>query len=104
MKTNNQILSLVILVLKVSLVGTFILTNHQLLFAQVMPDGIPEINKLAKWSDITTPKIANSQIFDNGTNIGIGTIVPASKLTIQIGNYVDYTTLLSDIGVVASDI
>ena len=39
-------------------------------------------NYMPKWNGTT---LANGQIFDNGTNIGIGTNVPASKLHI-VGN------------------
>ena len=40
-------------------------------------------NYLAKWSNGNT--VANSQIFDNGTNVGIGTTSPSGKLTVYGG-------------------
>lgn len=44
-------------------------------------DGTGTANYLAKWSDADT--ITNSQLFDNGTNIGIGTTSPANKIHIR---------------------
>ncbi len=38
-------------------------------------------NYISKWS--ASGVLANSQIFDNGTNVGIGTASPANKLTIS---------------------
>jgi hypothetical protein len=38
------------------------------------------LNYLSKFTGATS--IGNSQIYDNGTNVGIGTISPASKLTV----------------------
>ncbi len=38
-------------------------------------------NVLAKWD--ATADITNSQIFDNGTNVGIGTATPAAKLDVK---------------------
>jgi hypothetical protein len=46
-------------------------------------------NYLAKWSG--TSAITNSQIFDNGTNVGIGTALPTSKLHV-IGNELRFST------------
>jgi hypothetical protein len=43
-------------------------------------DGTGTANYVAKWSDTDT--ITNSQIFDNGTNVGIGTATPAAKLDV----------------------
>jgi len=47
--------------------------------------GTGTLNTVAKWTpDGTT--IGNSQIFDNGTNVGVGTITPTSKFTVAAGN------------------
>jgi hypothetical protein len=43
-------------------------------------DGTGTANYVAKWSDADT--IANSQLFDNGTNVGIGTTSPNAKLQV----------------------
>lgn len=43
-------------------------------------DGTGTANYLAKWSDIDT--ITDSVVYDNGTNVGIGTSSPATKLHI----------------------
>jgi hypothetical protein len=43
-------------------------------------DGTGTANYIAKWSDADT--IANSQLFDNGTNVGIGTTSPNAKLQV----------------------
>jgi hypothetical protein len=43
-------------------------------------DGTGSTNFIAKWSDVDT--ITNSQIFDNGTNVGIGTTTPSNKLQV----------------------
>jgi hypothetical protein len=43
-------------------------------------DGNGTANYVTKWSDADT--ITNSQIFDNGTNVGIGTATPSSKLDV----------------------
>jgi hypothetical protein len=44
-------------------------------------DGTGTANYVAKWSDTDT--IANSQIFDNGTNVGINNTTPKTKLDIN---------------------
>ena len=44
-------------------------------------DGSGSGNYLAKWAD--SDSITNSQIFDNGTNVGIGTLSPTSKLSVS---------------------
>jgi hypothetical protein len=44
-------------------------------------DGTGTTNYVAKWSDADT--ITNSQIFDNGTNVGIGTALPSVKLDVN---------------------
>jgi hypothetical protein len=44
-------------------------------------DGTGTANYVAKWSDTDT--IANSQIFDNGTNVGINNATPKTKLDIN---------------------
>jgi hypothetical protein len=50
-------------------------------------DGTGTANYVAKWSDTDT--ITNSQLFDNGTNVGIGTNSPNAsyKLTISGSTY-----------------
>lgn len=45
--------------------------------------GSGTINYLSKWSSTTALTI--SQLFDNGTNVGIGTALPTSKLHIAAG-------------------
>ncbi|MCX6199755.1 MAG: tail fiber domain-containing protein [Bacteroidetes bacterium] len=40
-------------------------------------------NFVNKWTGTTPPTICNSIIFDNGTNAGIGTTVPAAKLDVE---------------------
>lgn len=52
-------------------------------------DGTGTTNYVPKWSDSDT--LANSLIFDNGTNVGIGTASPTSKLTIDSGD-IAFTT------------
>jgi hypothetical protein len=44
-------------------------------------DGTGTVNYVAKWSDADT--ITNSIIYDNGTNVGIGTTTPAFPLTVN---------------------
>ena len=41
-------------------------------------------NYVSKWSSSTS--LTDSIIYDNGSNVGIGTIIPGGKLTIQTGN------------------
>ena len=41
-------------------------------------DGTGTANYLSKWLDANT--ITNSLVYDNGTNVGIGTTTPAEKL------------------------
>ena len=47
-------------------------------------DGTGTTNYLAKWSDTDT--ITNSVIYDNGTNVGIGTTSPSTKLQVDGGD------------------
>ena len=44
-------------------------------------DGTGTANYLSKWADADT--ITNSIIYDNGTNVGIGTATPNNKLTVN---------------------
>ena len=44
-------------------------------------DGSGTVNYVSKWSDANT--LANSLIFDNGTNVGIGNNAPVSKLDVS---------------------
>jgi hypothetical protein len=44
-------------------------------------DGTGTANYVAKWSDTDT--ITNSVIYDNGTNVGIGTTSPSAKLDVN---------------------
>ena len=44
-------------------------------------DGTGTANYVAKWSDTDT--ITNSVIYDNGTNVGIGTTSPAARLEVK---------------------
>jgi hypothetical protein len=54
-------------------------------------DGSGTTNYVAKWTDTDT--IGDSQIFDNGTNVGIGTASPAHKVDVDGGVYADYFQL-----------
>lgn len=45
--------------------------------------GSGSTNYISKWTGATS--LGNSQIYDNGANVGIGTASPASKLTIGSG-------------------
>jgi hypothetical protein len=52
--------------------------------------GSGTLNYIPKW----TPSgivVGNSQIFDNGTNVGIGTVLPTAKFNVEGGN--DVTSL-----------
>ena len=40
-------------------------------------------NYLTKWTNSGTKEIGNSQIYDNGTNVGIGTGAPTAKLDVS---------------------
>jgi hypothetical protein len=59
-------------------------------------DGSGNENYVAKWAD--GDSITNSTIYDNGTNVGIGTSSPNSKLTINggINNVWSYSTATTD--------
>jgi len=54
-------------------------------------DGSGTTNYVAKWTDTDT--IGDSQIFDNGTNVGIGTASPAHKVDVDGGVFADYFQL-----------
>jgi hypothetical protein len=47
-----------------------------------LPAGSGTTNYLAKWTP-TDSALGNSQLFDNGTNVGIGTNVPQSKFEVR---------------------
>jgi len=47
-------------------------------------DGAGTTNYVSKWSDSNT--LANSIVYDNGTNVGIGTATPTNKLEVAGGN------------------
>jgi hypothetical protein len=49
-------------------------------------DGVGSSNYLSKWSDSDT--LTNSIIYDNGTNVGIGTSSPSALLNVESGNIV----------------
>lgn len=55
------------------------------------------LNYVAKFVSNRNMTIGNSSIFDNG-NVGIGTIKPSAKLTIQDGNYFPQLYILNNIG------
>lgn len=56
-------------------------------------DGSGTTNYIPKWQDANT--LTNSLIFDNGTNVGIGTATPQYRLSVQAAN-------LSMIGIIDS--
>ncbi len=47
--------------------------------------GSGTLNYLSKFTGTSPVTIGNSQMFDNGTNVGIGTANPATKLEVQGG-------------------
>ena len=47
----------------------------------VLGGGTGTVNYLTKWVDPTT--IGDSQVFDNGTNVGVGTTTPTQKLDVS---------------------
>jgi hypothetical protein len=54
-------------------------------------DGTGTANYVAKWSDADT--ITNSVIYDNGTNVGIGTTSPGAKLDVSADILVNGLTI-----------
>ena len=60
---------------------TVVSTGSMTPTAEVNGSGIT--NYVAKWSDADT--ITNSVIYDNGTNVGIGTTSPGNKLEVNSG-------------------
>jgi hypothetical protein len=46
-------------------------------------DGGGTTNYISKWTDSNT--VSSSQVFDNGTNVGIGTTTPNARLTVSGG-------------------
>lgn len=48
------------------------------------PSGSGTTNYVSKWT--SSSALGNSQIFDNGTNVGIGTATPAAKLDVSADN------------------
>ncbi|MCC6290698.1 tail fiber domain-containing protein, partial [Candidatus Nomurabacteria bacterium] len=52
--------------------------------------GAGTIDYLAKWATGTT--LGNSQIFDNGTNVGVGTATAAAKFQVQANSGRQFTT------------
>ncbi|HRG92224.1 MAG TPA: hypothetical protein PLZ10_04705, partial [Chitinophagaceae bacterium] len=46
--------------------------------------GSGTLNFVPKWTPVGT-NLANSQLFDDGTNVGIGTTLPSHKFTVQHG-------------------
>jgi len=61
--------------------------------------GAGTANYVAKFNDTTT--LGDSQIFDNGTNVGIGVAAPTSKLEID-GNVTLYSELPADRMIISS--
>lgn len=52
-------------------------------------DGSGTVNYLTKWNSAGT--LGNSQVFDNGTNVGIGTAAPGARL--EVAGRISQTTL-----------
>lgn len=59
-------------------------------------DGSGTTNYVAKWSDADT--LANSVIFDNGTNVGVGVTAPTAKLEIEGNLIIDQKLQAQDAG------
>lgn len=58
---------------------------YNISFQNLPPNGISgNINYLSKF--LTETSIGNSQVFDNGTNVGVGTSIPAGKLDVAVDN------------------
>jgi hypothetical protein len=72
--------------------GTLDSTSYQPLLTNPVT-GTGTTNYLPKFTSAST--IGNSQVFDNGTNVGIGTITPPSRLSVQW----DKSTAFSGLGI-----
>ena len=71
--------------------------------AGVTPDGVTTVtttggvaNTIPKFSGAST--IVDSQIFDNGTNVGIGTTTPTAKFSVNGATKIDGTLTLPNLG------
>ena len=64
--------------------GTAIEVVHVTAIAESTLNGSGTANYVTKWQDADT--LANSVIYDNGTNVGIGTALPSAKLHIVSSN------------------
>jgi hypothetical protein len=71
--------------------GLVLATNTGTLARTALPVGT--LNRIPKWTATGSLSLGDSQIFDNGTNVGIGTTSPTEKLQIS-GNL-----LLTEVGV-----
>jgi hypothetical protein len=71
--------------------GLVLATNTGILARTALPTGT--LNRIPKWTATGSLSLGDSQIFDNGTNVGIGTTSPTEKLQIS-GNL-----LLTEVGV-----
>lgn len=64
--------------------GTVYIITDQVSSVQLSGSGIS--NYISKWSDTYT--LTNSLIYDNGTNVGIGTNNPSAKFNVENGNII----------------
>jgi hypothetical protein len=54
------------------------------------------VNTVAKF--LTTTSLGNSQIFDNGTNVGIGTLAPKGALQVEVSSPIQAALILKSYG------
>src|SRR5690606_2089149 len=65
-----------------------LVSNSDYQYFQSKPDGSGTTGYLARWN--TTNMLNASIIFDNGTNVGIGTTTPNARLHLHTGNTDSY--------------
>lgn len=63
-------------------------------WTSVLIDGSGTTNYISKWSDSNT--MTNSIVFDNGSNVGIGTTSPSHNLYVAGSGYFNYVQLQSN--------